>query len=37
VAQQGAQVAQPPPKFQLPPVDEMVADYQRWTMMAADP
>lgn len=37
VAQQGAQVAQPPPKFKLPPVDEMVADYQRWTMMAADP
>lgn len=37
VAQQGAQVAQPPPKFKLPPVDEMVANYQRWTMMAADP
>ncbi len=37
VAQQGAQVAQAPPKFKLPPVDEMVADYQRWSMMASDP
>lgn len=37
LAQQGAQVAQPPPKFKLPPVDEMVADYQRWQMMASDP
>lgn len=37
VAQQGAQVAQAPPKFKLPPVDEMVADYQRWQMMASDP
>ena len=37
MAQQGAQVAPAPPKFKLPPVDEMVNDYQRWTMMAADP
>ena len=36
MAQQGAQVAQAPPKFQLPPVDEMVADYQRWSMMASE-
>ena len=33
----GPQVAQAPPKFKLPPVDEMVADYQRWQMMASDP
>lgn len=37
MAQQGAQVAPAPPKFKLPPVDEMVNDYQRWTMMASDP
>lgn len=37
MAQQGAQVAPAPPKFKLPPVDQMVNDYQRWTMMAADP
>lgn len=37
MAQQGAQVAQAPPKFRLPPVDEMVSDYQRWQMMASDP
>lgn len=36
-ALQGPQVAQAPPKFKLPPVDEMVADYQRWQMLAADP
>lgn len=36
-ALQGPQVAQAPPKFKLPPVDEMVADYQRWQMMASDP
>lgn len=36
-ALQGAHVAQAPPKFKLPPVEEMVSDYQRWQMMAADP
>lgn len=37
VVQQAPRVAQPPPKFKLPPVEEMVNDYQRWTAMASDP
>lgn len=37
VAQQGAQTAQVPPKFNLPTVEEMVDDYHRWQMMASDP
>lgn len=37
VAQQGSQPAPVLPRFKLPPVEEMVADYQRWQMMASDP
>lgn len=37
MAQQGAQTAQVPPRFNLPPVEEMVDDYHRWQMMASDP
>lgn len=36
-AQAGASAAKPMPAFSLPPVEQMVSDYQRWQMMASDP